>query len=604
MSTSATLPQVQVTAELPLLCSTAALALAALLLAIGGRVAARAALYPRIAMGVAAVGAIAPLVSAPLLDPVRTGGRALWQWSAAGGPTIQASYRLDGIAAIGVAVGVSYAAAGLFGAARASRRHPLLPGAIIGLGLIFIALAVTEDLIAGTIVLGALAAVTVLATLAVAPLPATTRLSAYLAVGVEFFVLAALLVSRYGGASFRFDSIVSGAISPGVVLTASIAAAMFAGLYPFVPWRFGSEGRAPELRRLRGIVTMPAGVGASLLLLRLIGATRGDITTIALPGIPLAWRAALAVAALLLAGVIASRRGVSPRLVVFAAAVAVAMFAYPALRWAHLILIAALVSVLYAAAVSLALPEQWDVVRFDVTLAAFWIGLALGTPIAIAGALFVLIADAATALAEAAWIPPHRAYVIVIAGSTATLTGLIGIALGAATAQDHAAQVLAIVGVLAVTALVLIHVGRRLNVATVPLALDGVSVVVALGATMLLGFLAAIPLYEGVTVTVGRAFAPGATNAPLAVAAIVSVATLLVVIARSIRPFVPDLAPFAERLQGVIAIADPVPVGLAAFAGLDRMASASASIFTAFERRAGVWLAAVLIIVVLAWSVR
>ena len=65
----------------------------------------------------------------------------------------------------------------------------------------------TEDLIAGTVVLGVLASITILATLAVAPLPATTRLAAYLAVGVQFFVLAALLVSRFGGASFRFDSI-------------------------------------------------------------------------------------------------------------------------------------------------------------------------------------------------------------------------------------------------------------------------------------------------------------------------------------------------------------------------------------------------------------
>ena len=29
--------------------------------------------------------------------------------------------------------------------------------------------------------------------------------------------------------------------------------------------------------------------------------------------------------------------------------------------------------------------EQWDVVRYDVTLAAFWIALAIGTPTSIAG---------------------------------------------------------------------------------------------------------------------------------------------------------------------------------------------------------------------------
>src|SRR5207237_1172328 len=83
-----------------------------------------------VAVGLAIIAVVAPLVLATLIDPARAGGRALWEWSAAGGPTVQASYRFDGIAAIGVAVGAAYAAAGLFGAARASRRHPLLPAAI------------------------------------------------------------------------------------------------------------------------------------------------------------------------------------------------------------------------------------------------------------------------------------------------------------------------------------------------------------------------------------------------------------------------------------------------------------------------------------------
>src|SRR5947207_758388 len=99
-------------------------------------------------MPVAVVAAIfacvAPLVLATLIDPAHAAGRALWEWSAAGGPTVRASYRFDGIAAIGVAVGAAYAGAGLFGAARATTRHPLLPSAILGLGLVFFALVVTD----------------------------------------------------------------------------------------------------------------------------------------------------------------------------------------------------------------------------------------------------------------------------------------------------------------------------------------------------------------------------------------------------------------------------------------------------------------------------
>jgi hypothetical protein len=75
-------------------------------------------------------------------------------------------------------------------------------------------------------------------------------------------------------------------------------------------------------------------------------------------------------------------------------------------------------------------------------------------------------------------------------------------------------------------------------------------------------------------------------------------------VARSLRPFVSDLAPFAQRLRDVIAIADPVPAGTAAFAALDLVASRAASTFNLFEQRAGVWLATVLIVAVLVWSVR
>lgn len=585
------------TAELPLIASAAALALAGLLLATRSKYALTVAI-------VAAIFAcVAPLVLATLIDPANAAGRALWEWSAAGGPTVRASYRFDGIAAIGVAVGAAYAGAGLFGAARATRRHPLLPSAILALGLVFFALAVTEDLIAGTVVLGVLAAITVLAALAAAPLPATTRLAAYLAVGIQFFVLAALLLSRFGGASFRFDAISPTSVSPGAILAASVGAALFAGLYPFIPWRFRAQLRGPDLERLRGVITMPAGVAASVLLLRLLATTRGDITTVGLPGVGLEWRIIAGLVALLAFGIAAWRAGRVPRrAMILTIAFVGALAGYGAIHWADVILVATLLSVLYAAGVSLALPEQWEVVRYDVTLAAFWIALAVGTPTAIAGGLFILVADALVALAESIWT--RGGYVIVIAGSSATVTGLIVIGSGSLGATDIAAQALSLAGLSAIGSLVLIHVGRRLDRVGVPLALDGLAAASALGITTLIGLAVSVPLYQGVSLVFGRPFEPGIASTPLGFLAAIAIATLLVMVARSIRPFMPDLEPVAVRLRELIAVADPVPAGQLAFAALDAITSRAASIFNLFEQRAGVWLATFLIIAVLVWSVR
>ncbi len=585
------------TAELPLIASATALALVGLLLATRSKY----------ALPIAIVGAIfacvAPLVLATLIDPANAAGRALWEWSAAGGPTVRASYRFDGIAAIGVAVGAAYAGAGLFGAARATRRHPLLPSAILALGLVFFALVVTEDLIAGTVVLGVLAAITVLAGLAVAPLPATTRLAAYLAVGIQFFVLAALLLSRFGGASFRFDAISPNSVSPGAILAASIGAALFAGLYPFIPWRFRAQLRGPDLERLRGVITMPAGVAGSVLLLRLLATTRGDITAVGLPGLALEWRLVVALVALLAFAAAAWRaRRLPRRLTILTVAMVAGLAGYDGIHWADVVLVATLLSVLYAAGVSLALPEQWEVVRYDVTLAAFWIALAVGTPTAIAGGLFILVADALVALAESIWT--RGGYVIVIAGSSATLTGLIVIGSGSLATMDIGEEALSLAGLVAIGLLVLVHVGRRLDRVGVPLALDGLAAASALGITTLIGLAVSVPLYQGVSLVFGRPFEPGIANTPVGFLAAIAVATLLVMIARSIRPFMPDLEPITVRLRELIAVADPVPAGQFAFAALDAITSRTASIFNLFEQRAGIWLATVLIIAVLVWSVR
>src|SRR5262249_53131318 len=133
------------------------------------------------------------------------------------------------------------------------------------------------------VVLGALAATTIFVALLVSPAPAVARVTAYLAAGVQAFVVAGLLVTRFGGASFRFDQIAAGSVTPGVVLAATIGGALFAGLYPFVPWGYRHE-ETGERESLRGLLTMPAGVGATIALLRIVGATRIDLSTLMLPG--------------------------------------------------------------------------------------------------------------------------------------------------------------------------------------------------------------------------------------------------------------------------------------------------------------------------------
>ena len=201
-------------------------------------------------------------------------------------------------------------------------------------------------------------------------------------------------------------------------------------------------------------------------------------------------------------------------------------------------------------------------------------------------------------------MPPHRAYLATAAGATLSVSGLLVILIGAVSATDTVATALALFAMLAILALVLTHVGRRLDLASVPLELDAAAATVAVLATVLLALLLALPLYQGVTVVAGRAFAPVVASAGLFVPAIAAVATLFVVVARSIRPFAPDLTPFAARLRAVVAVADPVPAGLATFRALDFVASRSSDGFAAIERRGGVWLAAGLIVVLLVWSVR
>ena len=555
------------------------------------------------AVACCALVGLAPLLMYVALDPEHARGNSLWEWSAVGGPTIQASYRLDGLAAVGVAIGALYVAAALVATTRVSARHQLLRPVILLNGLVFIILAVTDDLITCIVVLGALAATTSFIAVLVSPAAAVARITGYLAGGVQGFVVAALLISRFGGASFRFDTISPDATTPGVILAASLGAALFAGLYPFVPWGYRSE-ESGERESLRGLLTTPAGLGATLVLCRLLGVTRIDLATLGLPAIISPALIAVVVAVLALRFII--RRG-KPRLrrrIVISALVLVFIQVYPFIHWSHIILVASLLTIVYTAAVSLALPEQWAISRYDVVIGSLFIALSTGSPIALAGAFVVLAGGGLAAVTDAFWMPPHRSYITAMASSTVIVAGAITIAIGALDTSDLLTAVLAVVAAGAVVGLELAHAGRRLSIAAVPADLDvSASIVSFLGAIMVVLALT-LPLLNAMSGAMGRPNTRSLDDLVTLVPVIAVIATLLVVVARAVRVLLPELTAFSTRLETIVSAADPVPIASASFRALAGSATTVSGVFAAFEERAGVWLALTLIATLLVWALR
>ena len=550
-----------------------------------------------------AIAGLAPPLLFVALDPKNADGRALWEWSAVGGPTIQASYRLDGLAASGVAIGALYIAAALVATTRVSARHQLLRPVILLNGLVFITLAVTNDFIADIVVLGALAALTTFIAMLVSPAAAVARITGYLAGGVQGFVVAGLLVSRFGGASFRVDAISPDATTPGVILAASLGAALFAGLYPFVPWGYRQE-EAGERESLRGLLTMPAGLGATLVLCRILGVTRIDIATLGLPAIISPALIVLVVAALALRFIVRRRKSGLRRRIAVSSLVLVLILLYPFLHWSHIILIASLLTIAYAAAVSLALPEQWAISRYDVVLAALWIALATGSPTALGGALVVLAGGGLAAVADAFWMPPHRSYITAMASSTVIVAGALTIAIGAFDAPDLITVVLAVIAAGAVVGLELAHVGRRLSIAAVPADLDVSASIASFLGTVMVVLTLALPLLDAMSGAFGRPNNRGLDELVTLVPVIAVVATLLVVTARAVRVLLPELTALSNRLEAVVSAADPVPIAAASFRALAGSATTASTVFALFEERAGVWLALTLIAALLVWALR
>jgi hypothetical protein len=551
-----------------------------------------------------AMAGLGPVLLFPYLPGDPAHATPLWEWSAVGGPTIQASYRLDGLAAIGLAIGALYTAAALIATTRVRARSTLLRPALLLNGFVLMTLAVTDDLVAVTVVLGALAATTIFVALLVAPPAAVARVTAYLAAGVQAFVVADLLITRFGAASFRFEEISADSVSPGVILAATIGGALFAGLYPFVPWGYRHE-ESGERESLRGLLTMPAGVGATIVLLRIVGTTRIDLAQLRLPGVVPEPFIALAVLFFVFAAWRLSRRRPRSRRRVAVAALLLAFVGlYPWLHWSHLVIAACALTVVYAAAVSLALPDQWLVTRYDVALAAAWIGIATGTPTAVSGALLVLAGGALVALADAFWMPPHRAYVAMLASTTTVITGCLAIAVGVFDTPDVVTMALALLAILLVVVLELVHVGRRLDVAAAPSDLEAAATVVAFLTAMLIAISFGGPMLDSLARAFGRPLDRDLESTVFTLAALGVVAAMLSVVAGAVRPLLPDTAPVGERLARLVSIADPVSAASTSFRALERSATLVSTLFVLFEQRAGVWLALVLIVGVLVWVVR
>ncbi|MEK6620636.1 MAG: hypothetical protein AABZ26_06670, partial [Chloroflexota bacterium] len=520
----------------------------------------------------------------PRVDPARSAGRALWEWSAVGGPTIQAAYRVDGLGAIAVAVCIAYAGAALATAARADDRHPALPAVILALGLVSVALVVTDDLIAATVPLGVLASLSVLALLAVAPPAATARAAAFMAIGLQAWVLAALLISRRGSASFQLGAIPPSAVVPEAILAATIGGLLFAGLYPFVAWSFegkGASGPGP----LGGLLLMPIGIGSSVLLLRLLGAARTEVTRLGLPELPFELRLALAVLVLVGVAVALVRGGRVPRRpIAIGLALLALIAAEPAMRWSHLVLLATILTVFYAAAVSLALPDHWEAVRSDLALVALWSAIATGSSLAIAGATFILVARATSALAGAAWMVPHREYVALVVASTLVAAGCAALAVGALGVPDATVAALGALAAVLLLALELAQVARRFRVAEVPPDLDVTSALAAFLATLLAAAVLAVPL----AAVVRDQLTDEAIASPLLVVGIAVAGTLLVVLARTVRPILPYVELAAGRSRPAISALDPVPLGVGTFRAIEIGAGRASVAFGLFEQRAGV----------------
>src|SRR2546426_2038245 len=330
----------------------------------------------------------------------------------------------------------------------------------------------------------------------VASEPGAARLAALLALGVESFIAAALLLGRFGVATFDLDGVPREAITPGVLAATVLGATLLCGLYPFVPWRYEPRAVPPPLASLRGVALFPIGVAGSVLALRLLAASGAPITSLPLPDVPLAWQALLLLLILTLTAlaVLFGPREARMRRALTGASFIVLVAALSFLHLSHVIAILALLTVLYATVASAAVVEEWQVARFDVRLGVLWAAIASGAPLALAGALFGLLASAVALVLEVMPIPSGArvgvstgARVLVVIGPFLTLAGL-------ATTPDPIVGSLCAVTLVIAGLLELAHAARGVSADAVKPRGRLYATAAALAMTSVFGLIVSLPV--------------------------------------------------------------------------------------------------------------
>lgn len=551
------------------------------------------------AFALAGLLGIAPLISLARPEAGRATGRALWEWSTIGGPLVHAAYHVDPLAVIGAVVVALVSIAALRLAAAEAGRHPALPALILAQGLALLALVSVTDIVAAALVAGIVASFTAAIGFLVARPPSAARLTALLALGVQSFTATALLVGRFGIATFDLDSIPAAAIGPDALAAMALGAALFCGLYPFVPWRYDPAGRELARAALRGALTFPTGVAGTVLALRVFGATDRAPTAFALPDVGDATRltVALAVLGATAAALIAARRASTQTILARAGTGAVLLafvLAYPSLRWSHVVAALSLLTVAYASLASVAIPGEWAVARFDARLGTLWAAIALGTPAALAGALFGSVASTVALVIEAS---PWRsrfaptASVLASVGPFAALLGVPGTA-------DTGVAVLAGAALLWSGVVETGHALRTVNASSRAAIVRVLDALAAYGTVVLLGLVSA-----SATAAVTRDVLPATLRWPTAYALSLAIvfAAVTVVVAAAPRLAAAPRVP-AAAVRATLAAADPVPGALLTYRAVERLSSRFAAGFALLEERAGVWLATLLIAATLIWA--
>ena len=556
-----------------------------------------------IAIATIAVFAIGPIALAGRTPLEHTTGRAVWEWSAVGGATVQAAYVIDplaviGAAAVSIATGVALVAA--------ARKGAMGAALLAALGIVLIALVTVSDVVVATLLAGSAAVLAVAAGLFVAPQSAAARLAALLAIGVECLIAAALLLARAGVASFDLDEIAPNAISPGVVLVAALGAALFAGLYPFVPWRYErspSEPRAP-LASLRGLALFPVGIAATTLMFRFVTASGRRPVELPLPALSIETQAAVVAGVLMLAAlaVRTAPRGAAPRRAVASAVFVAAAVALPLVNVAHLMALLPLLTVVYATVASTALVEEWGVARFHVRLAVLWAAFASGSAATLAAGFFGIIASSVSLVIETVTVSGALGGAIATSARLLSLLGPFLAVAGLAFAADPIAGVLAGI-VLAWAALLELGHAIRETAARGPRALGerAFAALVAVAIVFVVSLMSSVPATRAAADLLGPL---PSEAADLVLGGLALLATVLGIVLVALPGTIRVGA--GERgvafLRRVLAASDPVPALALAYRALEAWSEGIGSSFAALEDRAGVWLATALIALALIWA--